>query len=158
MVIKPAEVAPPALSSPAQPAQPIVVVPTPTKVVEEVKIVEKRESDEYPETEAPSTSTTTIETSDKSGNGTVCTAYEANNSKDYCLQRGANGECLKKREVYQTNKCLEWKNITKRVKVESHMEVNESQVNQEVQAQEAEVVRVEKKLQWCSKRKEMIRV
>jgi hypothetical protein len=140
-----------------KPVEPIKVI-TPVEKTE-VKVEEKREADEYPEADVPAPSTTTtIETSDKSGNGTVCTAYEANNSKDYCLQRGANGECLKKREVYQTNKCLEWKNITKRVKVESHMEVNESQVNQEIQTQEAEVVRVEKKLQWCSKRKEMIRV
>jgi hypothetical protein len=116
----------------------------------EIKIDEKNEKDTY----SGSTTTTTTTTG---GNG-KCTAYETNNSKAYCLSRNGQGKCIKKRNVYQTNKCLEWKNITKRVKIAGHYELNQGGIKKMIANNSQIVTKIQNKLVWCNKNKKIIKI
>ena len=60
--------------------------------------------------------------------------------------------------MYQVAKCLQYKNVVKRVKFTRKWKVNATQIQTIVHQHHVIVKRLETKLQWCNKRKAVIRI
>jgi hypothetical protein len=147
---------------PETPAEP--VTPKPDVVITDVKEGDKVPTPEEGQDEHVITDgNTTVETDGNDVNVVknpvkTCTVYYENESTDFCTQRGKDGKCLHHNHVYAEKKCLKWDNIVRTIKVEAGYQVNTAVVEKIEREHEAPVKQLEKKLVWCNKRKEVIRI